>query len=619
MNTPSGPTNSPAPPRTKYKKYVGWVMAIAVCATGAAVAYRVVVDVRHEEECRANLERIGVALQDYEDRCGSFPPAYVLNEQGQRWHSWRVLLLPDLGYTDLYDQYRFDEPWNGPHNRQLLAQMPAVYGCPVDGKRAQGITNYFAIVGPQTAWPEHCALSLKHVADGTSNTASLIESVDAGIAWLEPRDLNYADLKNGGYHSNPRPSLRHTEQVRFLFLDGSLQEYNRNIAEKLFRAVCTPAGGRPFPGVSWHLPVADAGEIQTVPRPAGELPKTSVMPYLDSPLVPGRNAVYCANFQLAWDRLREDVLRAPVELEGAPGMVRELNKRTFPRDSLAEDAYVALAGRLSDGIVDGIRSQMTAKFPAVTPRLVPAAGKTGTEGLMAYAYLQKRLPFVMDFDRLKQPLRFHAVDGETDVASFGIEEFRSHDPREKSLRGQVTVLDYVGPDDLVLQLSTQDDPIVLAKIPRTATLAEALAAVQARIAQPLGRDVQEKLDIEERLVIPLLSLFVDRKYTELIGRTCLNPGFTTLFVADATQLIRFQLDESGAILDAEAGILMLNGDEPPPEPRRFVFDRPFLLYLQQRQAQQPYFVMWVENPEVLVPDAVSNADPASANSGQANE
>jgi len=117
----------------------------------------------------------------------------------------------------------------------------------------------------------------------------------------------------------------------------------------------------------------------------------------------------------------------------------------------------------------------------------------------------------------------------------------------------------------------------------------------------------------------LLSLFVERKYTELIGRTCLNPGFTTFFVADATQLIRFQLDESGAILDAEAGIFMVNGDEPPPEPRRFVFDRPFLLYLQQRQAQQPYFVMWVENPEVLVPDAVSNADAGSANNGKANE
>ena len=80
--------------------------------------------------------------------------------------------------------------------------------------------------------------------------------------------------------------------------------------------------------------------------------------------------------------------------------------------------------------------------------------------------------------------------------------------------------------------------------------------------------MQKELDIEERLVIPLLSLFVERKYTELIGHTLLNPGFTTLFVEDAIQLIRFQLDESGAILEAEAAAVVVNGDEPPPEPRR---------------------------------------------------
>ena len=132
--------------------------------------------------------------------------------------------------------------------------------------------------------------------------------------------------------------------------------------------------------------------------------------------------------------MREDVIRAPIELQGAPDMVRELNQGAFPRDSLAEDAYVAMAGRLSDGILDDIRSQMAAKFPAFTSRLVPEAEKAGTDGLVAYAYLQKRLPFLMDFDRLKQPLRFHAADGDADVASFGIEDFASHDPRKKSLR-----------------------------------------------------------------------------------------------------------------------------------------------------------------------------------------
>jgi hypothetical protein len=624
MNPLSADANSPSPPRTKYLKYVGLAMAIAVCATLAVVVHRVVVarrvavDAMHEDECSANLKRIGVALQQYHDRCGSFPPAYVLNEQGQRWHSWRVLLLPDLGYADLYDQYRFDELWNGPHNRQLLARMPAVYGCPADQQRAAENTNYFAIVGPQTAWPEYCALSIGHVTDGTANTVSLIESVDAGIAWLEPRDMNYADLKNGAYHSNPRPSLPHTEMMHLLFLDGSLRKCNRNLDEKDFRAICTPAEGQLFPGVEWQLPASEVAEFQTGPRPASELPKTAVTPHLNFPLVSGRNAVYCANFQLAWDRLREDIIRAPVALEGSPDMADELNQRAFLRDSLAEDAYVAMAGRLSDGILDDIKAQMAAKFPTFTSRLVPAAEKARTEGLVAYAYLQKRLPFAVDFDRMKQPLQFHAADGETDVASFGIEDFRSHEPREKGLREQVTVLDYVGPDNFVLQLMPQKDTIVLGKIPRAATLAEALAAVQARIAQPLGRDVQKELEVEETLVVPLLSLFIERKYSELIGRTLLNPGFTTQFIGDATQVIRFQLDESGAILEAEAGVMMLNGDVPPPKPRRFVFDRSFLIYLQQRRAKQPYFVMWVENPEVLVPNSVHSTNAASAKNGEAN-
>jgi len=185
-----------------------------------------------------------------------------------------------------------------------------------------------------------------------------------------------------------------------------------------------------------------------------------------------------------------------------------------------------------------------------SPRLDKYLAYAGWILVMAVGvgYLQKRLPFLMDFDRLKQPLRFHAVDGEADVACFGIEDFDSHAPREKALRGQVTVLDYVGPDDFVLQLEPQQDAIVLAKVPRAATLAEALATVQARIAQPLGREVQPELDLDERLVIPLLSLFVERRYTELIGRPVLNPGFTTQSVADATQLIRFQLDESGDLL-----------------------------------------------------------------------
>jgi hypothetical protein len=34
-------------------------------------------------------------------------------------------------------------------------------------------------------------------------------------------------------------------------------------------------------------------------------------------------------------------------------------------------------------------------------------------------------------------------------------------------------------------------------------------------------------------------------------------------------------------------------------PKRLLFDRPFLLYIKKRDAQQPLLVMWVENAELL--------------------
>jgi len=101
--------------------------------------------------------------------------------------------------------------------------------------------------------------------------------------------------------------------------------------------------------------------------------------------------------------------------------------------------------------------------------------------------------------------------------------------------------------------------------------------------------------------VPLLSLFVHRQYTELTQRAVLNPGFEAIPIISASQMIRFQLDESGAVLTSESEVRLANGDPEASKPRRLILDRPFLIYLQQHDAQEPYFVMWVENLEVLVP------------------
>lgn len=546
--------------------------------------------------CRNNLRQIGLALRQYHEVFGAFPPAYVMNGSGQRCHSWRVLILPFLGHEFLYKQYRFDEPWDSSHNRELLKQMPAVYRCSAVNQK--GFTNYVAIVGPQTAWPEYLSMTYPRFRDGTSNTLQLIEAANLRIPWTEPRDLDYKEIRKSGRVHLSGQGAKHFDATRILLADGSVRTLPRQLDDNAFFALCTADSGHPFPGANWELPTSDVEEFEREPRPAREFPRTDVVPHLRVPLVSGRNTVYCATFQLAWDGLRDQVVKGPVKLSGDAGLSEALNANHFPRSSLSEGDYVAVAGLISDGILGRIRSEMLQKFPATAPRLVP---ESRGFGIVAYAFLQKRLPFELSFDRLTKPLSIREGNGKTNVFSFGIQHAASHAPREKALRSQVIVSDYVNDDDFVIRLATPRGIIVLAKIQRNATLGETLANARARVNRPLGRAVRSELDIAEPIAVPLLSLFVEREYEELIGRVLQNKGFAELPIVSAQQLIHFQLDESGAMLESEAEMSFLDGDEPPAHPRHFVFDQPFLIYLQASPSLEPYFVMWVENPELMVP------------------
>jgi hypothetical protein len=102
--------------------------------------------------CRANLEAIGMALRQYHTDFGSFPPAYVNGPDGRPMHSWRVLILPQLGERALYNSYDFREAWDGPMNRKLIRRMPGVYSCPAHGDSTH--VDYAAIVGKGTGFPD---------------------------------------------------------------------------------------------------------------------------------------------------------------------------------------------------------------------------------------------------------------------------------------------------------------------------------------------------------------------------------------------------------------------------------------------------------------------------------
>ncbi len=125
----------------------------------------------------------------YQAQNGHLPPPYVADENGKALYSWRVLILPYLERKDIYDLWKFDEPWDSSNNSKLQPQID-LFRCPADKPRdRRPLTNYVAVVGPGTAWEEETKINTASFSDGAAKTLLLVEIANTDIHWAEPRDL----------------------------------------------------------------------------------------------------------------------------------------------------------------------------------------------------------------------------------------------------------------------------------------------------------------------------------------------------------------------------------------------------------------------------------------------
>lgn len=358
-------------------------------------------------------------------------------------------------------------------------------------------------------------------------------------------------------------------------------------------------------GVSVALWYHWKGSASDGPAPAlsgtsDAFPMTALVPTLDTPIPKGKSAIWCSSFQLAWNRLKDEVAKGPVQLTNAQTVADRLNNAEQTDGDLnSEDVYAA-AGLAKDGIVERIQTEMLKKFPSVPkPELdVPA------DGAVAYGYLKAAVRFTMPFFDNEQPFFFTDSAGKaTAVRSFGVRELDMGGYLK--LRAQVEVLhcrkEAMGRDidlgDFVLDPCKTSSPyqIVLARVKPQETLAATFADVQRKIKEPTKVKFDSRAPADA-VLIPNMSWRFAHRFKELEGRDKVlqNPGLQGLYLDIAYQMITLRLDKSGADLASEAKLGFKGGGN------KFYFDRPFLMYMKKRDGKQPFFVMWVDNAELLL-------------------
>ena len=360
-----------------------------------------------------------------------------------------------------------------------------------------------------------------------------------------------------------------------------------------------------------------------------DLKQTLIIPTLDCPLPKYQNVIWCSTFQIAWDKLKQDVIGEPVEVLGAEKLADSLNGAKFSTKNIEDESYFATAGLLKDGIIEQIQEEMTQRFPSEPAPVFDGIDELPLETIIAYSYLNADIGFEYPFYCNTYELDFQDSNGTvSEVTSFCS---RSDADSADLVRQQVDVLYYKQGDqtretEFAVDLCIHTNPyqVVLACVPQQKNLDMTVAFVEQKISEfKKDPDYEQMRKLRpatvggrsggerpaDTLIVPEVLYKLTHHFAELEGKAISNQPWLdqVYFIGKAIQTTDFTLGRTRFILNTDEQIVV-----PPlgqPELRCFHFNRPFLIYIKKRgPAASPFFVMWVDNAELMQEFIFENPD-----------
>lgn len=251
------PTNLPPPEQTIYRPASSMsaplivmivlllcsVPAIGILAGLLLPAIHQAREAARRMSCSSNVRQIEIALLNYESANKCLPPAYTVDSNGKKLHSWRTLILPYLEQQALYDSIDLTKPWDDPGNAAALETVVGIYSCPsLPIEKTQ--TTYKVVVDPTSAFPGDQSRKLSEITDGTSNTVFVFESdIYSAVHWMNPNDATMNDFLNNGKGSS---KVIHFGGFHIGMGDGFLRFLPTDTQDKTKQAMVTVGGGENF-------------------------------------------------------------------------------------------------------------------------------------------------------------------------------------------------------------------------------------------------------------------------------------------------------------------------------------------------------------------------------------
>ncbi|MDA1052074.1 MAG: DUF1559 domain-containing protein [Planctomycetota bacterium] len=198
--------------------------------------------------CSNNLKQVAIAMHNYHDTYKAFPPAYTVDADGNKLHSWRTLLLPFIDNSPRYDQIDLDKPWDAPENQHIADTLVPAYTCPSSPDGMMPYTNYMVIVGPGAIFDDDKLCSFSDILDGSSNTILVVEVEGQQVPWMEPTDLSLDQMQMAINSRPTEPGSNHLGGFQAALADGSVHFIADSIDPTMLRNLITRGDGQTISG-----------------------------------------------------------------------------------------------------------------------------------------------------------------------------------------------------------------------------------------------------------------------------------------------------------------------------------------------------------------------------------
>lgn len=292
------------------------------------------------------------------------------------------------------------------------------------------------------------------------------------------------------------------------------------------------------------------------------------------------NTIWCGTFQLIWNDLKNDLVKQDIVFTPQLNVVANLNKETFSASDISDKYYYKKVGIPSLELKTEIERAIKDKFNEKSDILDDFDWKKRSqEDYFLYAMLKKEFKFEKAFEELESG-KFGEYNN---IKYFGINK----NNQSNELRNQITVLYYDSKDSFAIKLKTQqEDEVIFCKNPQGNTFNQIYQNImEEEMKYNGGSELRER----ETVKIPNIKLKEKAEFKEIENQPFYFSNGNSYMIEKALQTIDFELDKEGGKIKSEAGMMITKSSLIQEEPREFVIDNTFAIFLKESGKEKPYF------------------------------